>query len=245
LLNYYIILSDIECPLITVLVPSIYIFIQIMQGNFEPFESFLSFVAVETKERILVSSQELYFARGVKSVTMEDIASSLGISKKTIYQHFQDKRTLVEASTIYFLEKEECLEKEIYLSSENPIDEIILSTQMMREMLTDINPAIFHDLQKYYPKTWAHYLSHKERWINVIHTNITNGIKQGLYRADINPIILSKLRSESVDMAFNSLVFPTRDFNILEVQLEFVDHFIRGIVSEKGLAVYEQLKNKK
>ncbi len=215
-----------------------------MQGNFEPFESFLSFAAVETKERILIRSQELYFTRGIKSVTMEDIATALGISKKTIYQHFKDKRTLVEASTTYFLDKEECLENDIYLNAKNPIDEIILSTQMMREMLTDINPAIFHDLQKYYPKTWAHYLSHKERWINVIHTNIVNGIKQGLYRDDINPVILSRLRSESVDMAFNSVVFPTRDFNILEVQLEFIDHFIRGIVSEKGLAVYEELKNK-
>lgn len=243
-MNIYLFVSKNESPLISIFVPFNNIIIKIMQGNFEPFESFLSFAVVETKERILIRSQELYFTRGIKSVTMEDIATALGISKKTIYQHFKDKRTLVEASTIYFLDKEECLENDIYLNAKNPIDEIILSTQMMREMLTDINPAIFHDLQKYYPKTWAHYLSHKERWINVIHTNIVNGIKQGLYRDDINPVILSRLRSESVDMAFNSVVFPTRDFNILEVQLEFIDHFIRGIVSEKGLAVYEELKNK-
>jgi AcrR family transcriptional regulator len=215
-----------------------------MQGNFEPFESFLSFAAVEIKERILQKSQELYFTLGVKSVTMEDIASSLGISKKTIYQHFKDKRTLVEASTVFFLDKEQCQEELINMQAKNPIEEIILSTQMMREMLTDINPAIFHDLQKYYPKTWAHYIKHKEKFKEAVNVNLEEGKKLGYYRQDINSAILSKLRIESVDMAFNLQVFPTREFNILEVQLEFIDHFIRGIASEKGLAVYEQLKNK-
>ncbi|MFT5883952.1 MAG: AcrR family transcriptional regulator [Arcticibacterium sp.] len=213
-----------------------------MQGNFEPFKSSLSFVPVEIKERILIKSQELYFTRGIRSVTMDEIAAALGISKKTIYLHFSDKRSLVEASTKHFLAQEKCAEKKIYEASTNPVEEIILSTQLMREMLTNINPAIFHDLQKYYPKTWKHYLAHKEDFRDVVLRNLNEGIKQGLYRPDIHPAILANLRIESVDMAFNPVAFPPIEFNILDVQLAFIDHFLRGIVTEKGLKVYEEIK---
>jgi AcrR family transcriptional regulator len=216
--------------------------IKIMQGNFEPFKSFLSFGPVEIKKRILSKSQELYFTRGIRSVTMDEIAASLGISKKTIYLHFRDKRCLVEASTICFLEQEKCAEKKIYEVSINPIDEIILSTQLMREMLANVNPAIFHDLQKYYPQSWKHYLAYKEGFRNVVLRNLNEGIKQGLYREDINPTIMANLRIESVDMAFNPEAFPPREFNILDVQLAFIEHFLRGIVTEKGLKTYEEIK---
>ena len=216
--------------------------IEIIQGNYEPFKSFLSFVAVEIKERILSKSQELYFARGIRSVTMDEIAESLGISKKTIYLHYKDKRSLVEASTKYFFALEKCAEEEIYNAATNPIDEIILSTKMMREMLANINPAIFHDMQKYYPKTWKHYLDHKEDFKKVVLRNLNDGMEQGLYRADIDPNILANFRIESVDMAFNPEVFPPREFNILDVQLAFIEHFLRGIVTAKGLKTYEEIK---
>jgi TetR/AcrR family transcriptional regulator, cholesterol catabolism regulator len=199
-------------------------------------------VLVEIKERILIKSQELYFTRGIRSVTMDDIATELGISKKTIYHHFADKGTLVEESTIYFLQKEKCQEEKIFQQSKNPIDEIILNTQMMREMLGNINPSIFHDLQKFYPKVWGHYLEHKEKFKDDVYRNLMQGIKDGYYREDIQPAVMAKLRIESVDMAFNQEIFPSKEFNILDVQLAFIDHFIRGLVTEKGLKAYEAIK---
>jgi AcrR family transcriptional regulator len=197
---------------------------------------------VEIKERILIKSQEMYFARGVRSVTMDDIATELGISKKTIYMHFVDKGTLVEASTIFFLKKQKCQEKETFLKAKNSIDEIILNTQMMREMLGNINPVIFHDLQKFYPKAWNHYLEHKKNLKDDVLRNLDEGIKEGYYRVDIQTRIMAKLRIESVDMAFNQDLFPAKEYNLLDIQLAFIDHFIRGIVTDKGLKAYESIK---
>lgn len=207
--------------------------------NFEPFKSFLSFVPVELKDRILQKAEELFFTLGFKSVTMDDIASELGISKKTIYQHFEDKNTLVAAVTEYAIDNEHCRDLELIQKASNPIEEILLSTQMMRDMLANVNPAIFHDLQKYYPAAWQKYLSNKDRFKEIVIKNLIAGKEQGYYREDIDVEILARLRIETVDLAFNVHVFPTKEFNLLNTQLEFIKHFIRGIVTEKGLKAYE------
>lgn len=173
---------------------------------------------------------------------MDDIAAELGISKKTIYQHFEDKNALVEECSRHFLLKEKCREEQIENQVNDPIEEIIMSTKMMREMLGIINPVAFHDLQKYYPKAWAHYLNHKGSILEKMKSNLMKGMEQGLYREDLDVEILCKLRIESVDMAFNPDIFPEKKFRLLDVQLAFIDHFIRGIVTEKGLKAYEAIK---
>ncbi len=197
---------------------------------------------MEVKERILEKAQELYLKLGFRRVTMDDIATELGMSKKTIYQHFADKNALVEECSSYFLNKEKCREQEVAEQANDPIEEIIMSTKMMREMLGTINPVAFHDLQKYYPKAWAQYLQHKSHFLEVVKNNLLKGIEKGLYRADLDIEILSRLRIESVDMAFNPDIFPEKKYRLLDIQLAFIDHFIRGIVTEKGLKAYEAIK---
>ncbi len=194
------------------------------------------------KERILERAGELYFTLGFRSVTMDDIAADLGISKKTIYQHFSDKNELVEAVSIHFLKRHENRQTDCCRAGGNPLEEMIATTRRMRELLTNLNPAIFHDLQKYYPKALQHYLNHKEKYKEVLVENITEGIKQGYYRKEIDPLTMARLRAVSVDMAFDPSVFPTSELPLVEIQLMLIDHFIRGIVTEKGLAAYEEIK---
>jgi len=173
---------------------------------------------------------------------MEDIARLAGISKKTIYQHFEDKNALVEEVSKNFLRKEKCREVEISAQLNHPIEEMIMATRMMREMMANINPVVFHDLQKYYPRAWNHYTEHKKHFLTVVKENLVKGIEQGYYRNDLDVEILSRMRIESVELAFNQAVFPHKEFQILDIQITFIDHFIRGIVTEKGLKAYEAIK---
>ncbi|WP_162628206.1 TetR/AcrR family transcriptional regulator [Arcticibacterium luteifluviistationis] len=216
--------------------------IKIIQGNFEPFKSFLSFVFVNVKERILQKGEELFFKHGVRSVTMDDIAQSLGVSKKTIYQNFKDKRMFVNAVTQTAMNREVCKERDFLKAASNPIEAIIFARQMMREHLANSGATLIHDLKKYYPSAYKCYEEHKESFREVMVNNLKEGIEGGYYRADINVEMLAILRSESVDLAFNNDTFPSTQFNLLDVQLAFIDHFVRGIVTEKGLKVYEALK---
>jgi TetR/AcrR family transcriptional regulator, cholesterol catabolism regulator len=192
--------------------------------------------------RILQKADAMFLRYGLRSVTMDDIAKELGISKKTIYLYFADKDALIDKVTEYMLEEEKNKAEEIYKVSKNPIEEIFLSTKMMKEMLQNINAVLFYDMQKYYPNSWQKYLDFKMHFLEIIKRNLNEGIFQKLYRADINVEILAKIRVEIVDMGFNMELFPPSKFNILDIQLENIDHFLRGIVTPKGLEVYEKTK---
>ncbi len=208
----------------------------------KPFQSFRSFASVDIKERILSSSEELFFRFGIRSVTMDDIAKALGISKKTIYIHFKDKYEIVEGVAEQTLNRDKCEAEEVHKRARDPIDEIIQSTKHMREMVANIHPALLYDLQKYHPKAWKRYVGHKEGFVKIVLRNLIQGQQQGLYRQNIDPEILARFRVESIDSAFDTTIFPTKQFRLIEIQLQLIDHFLHGILTPRGLELYEKHK---
>jgi TetR/AcrR family transcriptional regulator, cholesterol catabolism regulator len=196
------------------------------------------------QQRIIDKAESMFFRFGIRSVTMDDIAKELGISKKTIYHYFTDKDDLVEKVTNHALFNQVCKTDEIYESSQNPIEEMIYSTKMMREMLENVNAVLFYDMKKYHPLSWEKYVEFKNGFLDIVKRNLTNGIAQKLYREEIDIDIMAKLRVEIVDLAFNIELFPPNKYNLLRVQLESIDHFIRGIVTKEGLEIYENTRVK-
>jgi TetR/AcrR family transcriptional regulator, cholesterol catabolism regulator len=191
------------------------------------------------KERILKTAVDLFWRYGVKSVTMEDIAKELGISKKTIYQHFVDKDAIVEQ----VIEKElDCEKTDIdRLESEarDPIHEVILASDYMRATLGTMSPALLYDLKKYHPKAWNLFQKHKqEHIVHSISDNLRRGIQQGLYRHDINIDVLARLRIEQIEMAFDNTIFPHQTYSMMDIQIEFTHHFLRGLLTEDGFKLY-------
>jgi TetR/AcrR family transcriptional regulator, cholesterol catabolism regulator len=208
-------------------------------------QSKVSIVSILLMElRILQKADTMFLRYGLRSVTMDDIAKELGISKKTIYLYFADKDALIDKVTEYMLQEEKNKAEEIYKISKNPIEEIFLSTKIMKEMLQNINVVLFYDMQKYYPSSWQKYCDFKVYFLEIVKRNLQEGITQKLYRAEINIDILAKTRIETVDMGFNMELFPAVKFNLYDFQLENIDHYIRGIVTPHGLEVYEKTKLK-
>lgn len=196
---------------------------------------------MEVRERILKVAEELFMKFGIRSVTMDEMASELGISKKTIYLHFEDKDAIVhEVATLRMIgEKDLC--EEIYKEAANPIDEVCREIEMLKTHSASLNPVVIYDLKKYYPKTWAVFQQHKQTiYLGITKRNLTEGVEQGLYRSDIDIEILSRLRMEEIDFAFDQSVFPLEKFNQFEVHKIFIDHFLRGIVTQKGLEIYQE-----
>lgn len=200
---------------------------------------------VEMIDRIIQAGSETFFKYGIRSVPLDQLASELGISKKTIYQHFKDKDELVMAIVKCSLDAERARADECYANSKNPIHEIIQASELMNEIMININPTFLVDLEKYHPKAWKVFSESKSDFLVDIERNLNDGIAQGLYRPDLNISILSRMRLESVEMGLNQDFFPARSFNVTEVNLAFLDHFIRGIVTEKGLKLYESYKSEK
>lgn len=195
---------------------------------------------MEVRERILKAADELFSKFGIRSVTMDEIAAEIGISKKTIYLTFEDKDAVVHevASNRMSFEEIEC--KRIYEESENPIDEVFKEIEVFRTHSATLNPMVVYDLKKYHPKTWQVFQEHKQSvFLEITKRNLREGVEQGLYRSEIDIEILSRLRMEEIDFAFDVNVFPPEKFKQFDVHRAFIDHFLHGIMTEKGLEIYK------
>jgi AcrR family transcriptional regulator len=198
---------------------------------------------MEPKVRILKGAEELFFRYGIKSVTMDDIARHLGISKKTIYQSFGDKDEVVNTLMEYKLKEDEVEYCQISDKSNNIIEEIFLLMKHMSSVFGKINPNVFYDLQKYHSSSWERFKTFKEDCIQrMVEEAIMKGIVDGIVRQDINPKIMATLRMEEVEMGFNPRLFPPDKFKILEVQLALLDHFLHGICTLKGHKLVNKYK---
>lgn len=198
---------------------------------------------METKERILKGAEELFFKFGIKSVTMDDIAKHLAISKKTIYQFFEDKNEMVETLMSQSLKKDECEFKQIQKDSENVIVEVFNIMKHMGQMFSKINPNIFYDLQKYHPNAWKQFQTFKhEGMAQMVEESIKRGMAEGLVREDINPKIVARLRIEEVEMGLSSEIFPPDKFKLVDVQLAMIDYFLHGICTLKGHKLINKYK---
>lgn len=207
--------------------------------------SFENFKFVAVKERIIKSALNLFWRYGIRSVTMDDIARDLGISKRTIYQHYSDKEAILALVIQEEIRTQKCEMEKLEKLAENPIEEAMYATVQMQETLADMNPTLLYDLKKYYPNAWELFQNYKQEYIiRNIRNNLVKGIEMGLYRSDIDVDVLSLLRVEQIVLAFDPTVYPAKRFNIMHVQTQFLMHFLRGILSEKGFEYYNTIKDK-
>jgi len=195
-------------------------------------------------ERILQGGEELFLSAGIKSVTMDDIARHLGMSKKTIYQFFKDKNELVIALVKKKLQEDEDQMCVIISKSGNVIEEMINMMKCSEEIFSRINPIVIHDMQKYHPDAWKEFQNFKaEVVIRTMEDLLNKGIKQGYIRPDIDVKIIARMRVNQVELGFNTTVFPVAEFNTWKVQQQFHEHFNYGICTLKGYKLLNQYKN--
>lgn len=197
----------------------------------------------EVKNKILAGAETLFMKYGIRSVSMDDIARQLSVSKKTLYQHFADKDELVTVMSQEHMKREVKEYEEINQISENSIDELNRISVQLRCDMEDMNPSLLFDLQKFHPKAWALWLNHKNDFImHSIVRNLNQGIEEGYFRAEINPEIIAISRLVLIESAFDDQHFPKDKFNLVEVQSQFFDHFVYGLCTDKGRRLYQKYK---
>jgi AcrR family transcriptional regulator len=203
----------------------------------------------EISERIRMKAEALFMQYGLRSVSMDDIATSLGMSKKTIYQYYADKDELVNAVVHVIINHNQgCCENDRN-QSENAVHEIFLAMEFMMDIFRSMNPSLLHDMQKYHPQAFQTFSKHKNDYLfSMIKDNILRGIDEGLYRQDIRPDILARFRVESVMLPFHPDFHNKVKTGLAEIEAELLIHFLFGMVSEKGYQLilkYQQDSTKK
>ena len=201
---------------------------------------------MEAKERILVKSHELFNRYGIRSVSMDDIATQLGMSKKTLYQYYADKDELVNEVFNSVLDANRAQCRECTQKGENAIHEVFLSFDMVEEMLTNMNPALLFDMQKYHPTAFKKFQEFRNSFLfRLIKTNLERGIGEELYRPEIDIDLLSRYRVYSVLLSFDPEVFPNAKNQLVYVEQQVMEHFLFGIASAKGQKLIMKYKNQR
>ena len=196
---------------------------------------------MSTKLNIVKKADSLFRTYGIRSVTVDDICNACGISKKTVYKHYSDKYALANKSLEYHYDN---LFKEInsiVKNSSNAIETFFKISMHFRETLNDITPSFVHDLKKFHPELYKIHEKSKEKlFVKTLQNVIKSGKDEGLIRSEINDDIISKLRIEMIESGFNQDVFPQKKYDYMKIQIISFDLFLRGVITSKGLEIYEK-----
>ncbi len=186
------------------------------------------------RQKILDNAHELFAKQGIRHVTMDELAQSLGMSKRTIYEHFKDKRTLVQADAVSFALKLEEKIVDVITSADNVIQGMAKLVDFFAEMLQSVSQMYFSDLKKYYPEAFSE-LVEKGEVRNFVNTEIVikKGVEQDVFRNDLN--------IKLVCFFLNGVVFAKHDEMTAMEEVKFGDFhkdilfpYLYGIATEKG-----------
>ncbi|GLB52565.1 TetR family transcriptional regulator [Neptunitalea chrysea] len=195
----------------------------------------------DMENKIIERALDLFLNLGFKNVTMDEIAKETGISKKTIYQFFENKNTLILAclnSMTLEINKNISFVKE---KNYNAVVEQMEVKKLIMRQLKSEKTSPHYQLQKYYPKIYANVRSrHKEIMSTCVADNLAKGIKEGLYRKEINIDIVTKIHFICAIEIKNEDHFPPEKYSVLEIMNTYTENFLRSMVTTKGLEILEQ-----
>ena len=158
---------------------------------------------------------------------MDDIARELGISKKAIYQHFEDKNAMVYAGVEHHFACDRTIAEQLQNEAPDPIAEVVMTSEMMRQTMAGMNPTAIFDIKRYYPQAWDLFSKYKKEFVlEMVKKNLLKGVELGLYRSTINADILSRLRLEQIEMGLDPYLFPLGQFNPTSFHWDSLTHWI-------------------
>ncbi len=215
-----------------------------METFWVPKVSHSIFVTLFMREKILNKATELFLNLGFKSVTMDDLANEMGISKKTIYTHYENKTKLVEESTSHLFDVISEGIDHICSLAKNPIAELYEIKKFAMMHLKNEKSSPQYQLQKYYPKI---YETIKQKQYEVMQDcvldNVKRGIEKGIYRANLNIDFVSRIYFSGVTSIKDQQLFPIDKFPISSLIDDYLEYHLRGIVTPKGRKILNEIIN--
>lgn len=196
------------------------------------------------KEKILEKATDMFLNYGFKSVTMDDIANQMGISKKTIYAHYANKTQLVEDSSMYVFDIISNGIDHICELQKNPIEELYEIKKFIMINLKNEKSSPQYQLQKYYPK--VHNVlrnKHFEVMQDCVIQNIEKGIELGIYRENLNVEFVARIYFSGIHSIKDQQLFPLEQFPILALMDDYLEYHLRGIVTPEGRKILNKIIN--
>ena len=195
---------------------------------------------MDTKDLLGYKAFEIFVRYGFRAVTMDDLAKEMSISKKTLYQHFNNKEDVIRQALNVYHKRQKTKMENIQKEAQNPIEVIFLVFKILIGESKDVNIMNFLDLKKYYFDIWQNSAnSNEEYFCNRISTNLERGMAIGFYRPDLNRDIIAKLfyhLALALTSQDNNLLneYPLRDFI-----RQIVTYHLNGVCTDEGRTILE------
>ena len=189
--------------------------------------------------KVFEKARHLFNTIGIRNTTMDELAKELGISKKTLYKEVENKADLVKFCIEYDLSQDKQLINSISENTENAIEELVLIAAHINKELQIYHPSILKDLTKLYPECWTLIENHKDTFIQKnISDNIKKGIKQGLYRKDVDAELATIIQ---LHLCFLPLENINNNYSASQVYKEILKYNLYAIATPKGIELFEKL----
>jgi len=199
---------------------------------------------MERFHQIIEGALKLFMRDGVKSVNMDDVSTFLGISKKTLYQHVDNKGDLLEKAFRLYQNRILDIINTIQKKNENPIDELFDIDEQVCHILKNRPPMLINNLEKYHPSVWEILeVVRKEHIFSCVTQNIERGKSHGLYRKTVNSDIIAKLMMNTIEALVDDELFPLTQYDFKSLLKENRIYHIRGIATSKGINYLEEKLN--
>jgi AcrR family transcriptional regulator len=191
---------------------------------------------MDYRQRITEEAAIMFRTYGIRAVTMDMIATSMGISKRTIYEVFRDKDELLQGVLKWMAVRQREVMTKIFSESENVIEAIFKMLDLMSSHFQNMSPAFHMDIKRYHHEI-LNTLGEKNElpYYNNNSEILKRGIKEGIFRKDIDVDITNKCLLEVARMSNDKSVFPPDDFMNKDVIRTFYINYLRGISTQKGL----------
>lgn len=193
------------------------------------------------KQQIINKSEELFMRYGIRSVSMDDIARELGISKKTLYQQVENKSDLIRQIFVERSQEErEAIEK-MREQSDNAIEELVIVARFMISRLRHISPTSRYDLEKYYQDVHREIdRLHMTFFTHFIQENLVRGIKEDLYRQSVEVKIVAKLFVGMATRLAHNDYFAVQEHSLEDLVSQLFFYHIHGVASESGMRIIRE-----
>lgn len=197
-------------------------------------------------ELILAKAKELFFSYGLKSVSMDDLAKMAGVSKKTIYQSFADKAELI---TQVVEDLVQCHHEQFVAckaTAKDAVEELLMQSDEPFGIWASVNQSFFYELEKSFPEAWEKVEKHrKEVYLPGVVQNLKRGVREGLYRDDMDVAFVANIRIHQLTSVLQSHVFVNKTTSSAQAVKELTNFYLHGITTEKGKKLLNKyLKNR-
>ncbi len=209
-----------------------------------PFVNLRPQILTGVEKRILEKAAEMFLTLGVKSVTMDEIAGELGMSKKTIYAHYGTKTKLIEATALFMFERISQGIEDLSRGQKDPIEELFTIKDFALEHLRDERSSPQYQLQKYYPKIFASLKTRQQDLMEAyIQKNLKRGISEGVYRNEIPVVFTSQIYFVGMMGIKDRDIFLEKEYSMNQLINLHLEYHVRAIATEKGIHILNELLN--